>query len=347
MMPRVVTRTHYQIDEPALLYLLVTECARSNKGAYREQVADALVRAMRDHGALNRAAAGYAVDAARAVDLLTESMVWTPKGQLVGLFSAREGSYTAELSREEQIMTFRLFLHSDGAALWYLSDYVETHGVIPSQSDDWNAVANAMMLRILEEYLQLVAEPASRLRIRQALERRRRKQYSGKSGSHQLFLHLQVMHRIGLLERADVGNARRYVATRENGRPSKTQELLSVLPSIRAVEEAASSGGWLDVATALWKAKERCEQDDESVTVSRLLAFYDRVCATGVDLCPISTITDAMQISQIAESVEATGAEEAMEILKALQRERPRELRFHVDRFGRPAYIRIDNRQLT
>ena len=88
MQPRLLTRTHYQVDEPAYMGLLCRLCASGSRSAYKEVIAAKFAEQMGSRGKrFNEPAAGYAVDVARALDLLTPQNVLSAKGQMLCLLA--------------------------------------------------------------------------------------------------------------------------------------------------------------------------------------------------------------------------------------------------------------------
>ena len=87
MTPRLLTRTHYQVDEPAYLRVLILRCTSPIRSEYRERVAERLVDKVRELGKMNVAAAHYAIDLARATGLINANNVWTERGQLLNLIN--------------------------------------------------------------------------------------------------------------------------------------------------------------------------------------------------------------------------------------------------------------------
>src|SRR5215217_1400096 len=121
MTPRLLTRTHYQINEPAYLCLLVLQCTSPTRSEYRERVAEKLVEEMRKADRrVNVDAAKYAVDLGRAIGLLNANNVWTDRGHLLSLLNdSKEFARGMELSLRERLFFFRILLDTDGAAIAY------------------------------------------------------------------------------------------------------------------------------------------------------------------------------------------------------------------------------------
>ncbi len=86
MQPRVIFYTHYQVDEPAYMELLVHLCTSGVQGRYDEDVSKRLARELRSRDKkFNEAAGKYAVGLARSLDLVTQNINMTDQGFLIYL----------------------------------------------------------------------------------------------------------------------------------------------------------------------------------------------------------------------------------------------------------------------
>jgi hypothetical protein len=342
MQPRLVFRTHYQVDEPAFLRLIVHRCSSPVRSRYDESVEVALTREVTKRTKeFNNAAAGYAVDLAHGLDVLTEQNVWTPKGHLLSIFSApRNGDWEAELTLDERerLGYLRIFLEGDGAALLFLARRVVNHGAVPNSDGDWNRLAEQMIVEIYKEYLELTTAPGDRVALRHEIDRVS-KGYQGKSGSHKLFIHLQAMYRIGLLARSSLAT-RRYIAPTSVS-PSPLEALVAEVPNAYALEQVAKDGRWIDVAARVLGHRLVSDVKDHDGFWSVLSAAYRDIMSTGVPLCPLSTLVEALQLDERQDGVPTRDT--VIEEIESAQRKASRDIRFHVDRRGRPAFIRLSD----
>src|SRR6266480_4040310 len=123
MQPRLISRTHYQVDEPAILKLLVQKCSSAVRSEYAERSALCLANEMKRSGReFNPAAGSYAIDLGRQLGLVNDNLVWAELGQVLHLVSEDSAAqWVAELSLPERLLFFRLFLEADGAALLFIA----------------------------------------------------------------------------------------------------------------------------------------------------------------------------------------------------------------------------------
>ena len=345
MQPRLVFRTHYQVDEPAILRYLVQRCSSAVRSAYDETVASKLSALLRRSGKdFNEAAGRYAVDLAHGLRLVNEQNAWTPHGHLLALVAGSDDAATwadaLPLCERERFVFLRIFLEHDGAALLWLGRYVNEHGSIPNSDGDWNDLAQRLLLETYESYLRLTVPIGERVGLRSEIDRIRRKGYRGKSGAHKLFVHLQTMLRIGLLERAEPSGLRRYVS-RKSAVRGPLHALLEHVSTVEDLEQVARSGAWMDVAAMSLGIAGNA--GSEPLQWPIVVTLYKRLMATGVAVCPLSTLIEAFQVEIAVSAGNFVPYSDVLEQMQLAQKNRLRDVRFHVDRRGRPAFIKLSD----
>lgn len=341
MLPRIITRTHYQVDEPAYLRILIRDCSSPIQSDYPERLAGRLEERLKAlQKGFNLAAAKYCVDLARELDLLTENNFWTWSAHILRLISedaSAETKLNLNLSLEQRIFFFRIFLEFDGAALLFFARKLSTVNTLPEAGSDWNDVANEMMEFSYKSYLEIATDIRDRAEIRQLLAKRERQPYQGKSGSHQCFVHLNTMERIGLLQSTG----------REYSRPVHSSELthginrlLDAVRDVATLENIVSRKEWPKIAATVFQPHTAVRPDWTEIHIFETArALYKRVMSTGVTLCSLNTLIETIQIRQIAEGVAPISYERGMTIFRHAQAQNPKAIRFNVDRIGRPAFI--------
>ena len=338
---RLINRTHYQVSEPAYLTLLVRKCASPTSSTYREVVAQ---RFFENTERINIAASKYAVDLARSLNLLNSNFVWTELGHLLNIVAPESNIGTGqELSISEKIFFFRLFLEFDGAALIFLARKLENQQQLPASDETWAQIAQELFLNTYEEYLSFVTDLQARTRIRHLSEKRRYSPFKGNSGPHQSLVHMNLLLRAGLLDQSGTGQGRVYLAKRYPGENNPaTSRLLTEVPDLKALEELLASGSLYDVVGRILGVEIRNESISDSELMGRVRSVYTRVLETGVSLCPLQTVSEALQIQSLTENTNPESHANFLSRLRTLQNSRPGEIRFHVDRYGHPAYLKIE-----
>ena len=343
MQPRILYRTHYQADEPALVSFIVRHCTSAVESNYPERVAERLSRYVSSRGrGFNIAAAGYAVGLAHNLGVLSQNNSWTDKGHLVALTTKlKRGDLETDLTLDEheRFLYFRLFLDADGALLLFLARAALAGGVLPTPRGNWNGLAQEMFVAALGEYLRAAVETSQRVELRRELERIVRRPFRGRTGEHKLFVHLQAMCRVGLLRRLAGATARVYAS---EGCAARLASLDHELRDVTTLEKRMGRKEWAAVADAVFRSgrPDRPEMP-EAEAVGLLLGFYAQVARTGAPLCAISTLVDALCIVLLARGFRVRSHGDVLGALQAFQKEHPKDVRFHVDRRGRPVFVKI------
>lgn len=338
---RLISRTHYQILEPAYLIPLIRECTSPIRSSYRDVVAR---RFFEKTAGLNIAASGYAVDLARSLELLNSNLVWTGLGQLVNIVATNGVREPREqLSLSEKIVFFRLFLEYDGAALIFVAKKLEAEGQFPAVGESWASLAQELFLDTYDEYLNLTTDTLLRTRIRQLAEKRRHSPFKGHSGRHQLLIHANTLFRLGLVDSSNASSGRMYLAKHLAGRGRlATSELLKFVPDVITLEEIIQSQSLYEVVGRILGIKYSSRVIDDEEFISLVKRVYAQVMETGVNLCSLQTICEALQIQSLVLASVPESQTRILTRLRAFQKTVPSQIRFHVDRYGNPAYLKME-----
>jgi hypothetical protein len=353
MRPRVVFSTHYQVDEPAYMEFLVKLCTSPVQSTYREVVEQKFAEEIKSRGKdFNIAAGRYAVDLARALDLITPNNTWTEKGHLVNLVAQIDCTKDFEaqltLTLPEKLLHFRVFLEADGAALLFMAHRLTKDGSLLNSDTTWNTLAREMFVDTFLDYLAITNNSADRVRLRQEIDRIRTRGYEGNSGSHKIFIHIQTLYRLGLVTRPDPTGRVYQLQCRSLGTLGGLQILLEEVPDVPTLEKVIGAHKWLEVAAKVFEIGDaRSSGNSPKITAAEILSIvashYRRVISTGVPLCPLSTLVEAAQIDLLVGHSLSLDYDEIVNLLSDAQRERPKDIGFHVDRRGRPAFIRLSD----
>ena len=324
-----------------MLSLLVLRCTSPVSSDFPDRVARRLSAFGKD---LNVAAASYAIDLAKALNLLNANLVWTNLGHLLSVVSVGEpAGSAAELSEAERVAFFRIFLEFDGAALIFFAKKIEAQDTVPGPHESWPQVAQELFESTYDEYLGFVTDTQTRIRVRQLAERRRGRPFQGKSGAHQSWVHIHTLHRLRLVEKVEECNARVYKGKRPVcGVQRPTAKLIEVVPDLKTLEDVIYERACYDVASEVFGCADSEGELSDGDFVCKVRSVYDCVMATGVALCPIQTLAEAIQVQSVAEHRRPPRMENIVTRLRNMQQTASDEIRFHVDRSGYPAYIKMD-----
>lgn len=126
------------------------------------------------------------------------------------------------------------------------------------------------------------------------------------------------------------------------------QCLLEAVPDVIALEKVIKDRTWPMVAERVFSEQiptvpKGPIPPSAKELFRELHPIYNCVMATDVALCSLTTLIEAIQIRQLSNGEPVLSYDGAINLLKEIQRLHPREVRFHVDRLGRPAYLRLAN----
>ena len=350
MHPRLIFRTHYQVDEPAYIELLVRFCTSPVQSSYREVVEERLKREIqkRTGTEFNIAASGYCVDLGITLGVINENGVWTDKGHLVDLVADTSFPDKLTLTDGEKLLHLRLFLEADGAMLLEIAKYYQRHETLKHSEAIAARFIDDTFERILSEYLKTSGSTAERMELRADILKLTRGDYKPKTRKHKLLLHFQTLFRLGLVSRAEDSTTIEYCVT--NSQRAQLQELLTQIPTSEQLEDRIANRELIAVAAAVLGFP-GCQQQAElhnSELLSRNIArLYLHVKAHGTPLCSISTLAEAAQIQMLIEAQQFLKYEEVVAFLRMEQNAHPRDIAFHVDRMGRPAFIKFSEEWLN
>lgn len=362
MEPRLVFRTHYQVEEPAYMEFLVRCCTSPIKSAYPERVAARLKQHIetRCRTRFNIAASRYAIDLARALGLVTPNNTWTDKGHLVSLIAQVNGGEPEEqlsLNVAEKLLHFRLFLEADGAAFIYIARFLGEHGELAHSEAISSSFVEDMFIHIFSTYLSVTSNPAQRVALRTRIDELQSRGYGGRTGlgktrQHKLRIHMQTLYRLGLLERLDgTGGIVYRLPDRSSQSTRGLESLLCELPDILAMEERIASREWPEIGAKIlgipYTFSAQLDEVREKCILAALIHSYQQVMSLGTPICSLSAVIESAQITGLTERGWLVHYTQIIDLLREEQKKNPRDIQFHVDRRGRPAFIELSAKWMT
>jgi hypothetical protein len=268
---------------------------------------------------------------------------------LFALIPPNKNKEPFSLSPAEQLLYFKLFFEADGAAWIGFLRYVTDHGELSHATAMETSIVEHIFSQILSSYLALTNNTPDRVELRREMQKLERG-YRNKSRQHKLHLHMQTLFRVGLVERLDAADGIRYRLRDGGAGLSSAHRFLSEVPDYVALERKAAQQQWLDVAAVCLERAVTCADlsDDgmRAFALGALADFYQRAVSHGLMFGPIESLLNAVQIEGFVKLHLVFPYPELMRVLEQEQRESPRDVRFHVDRLGRPAFVKASNEWL-
>ena len=335
MQPRLMIRTHYQAAEPRLLIAAVTECTSPTRRRDEETTARALVVWARSVGqVLSLPGAIYALGNCRTLGFLNRTHLWTSTGLAFGYGVAGSGdgsrSWRPELGAAEQYVFLRNYLVGAGAILikfgsWLLKESRTTHDEMRR-----DAVLEELVVEALNDYLKIASHAGDRAAIRQRRDRLSRTRYSSVTKRHKRYPLLTTMRRLNLLEECQGA-----LTPDKEGRLARVVE---AIPDVAALELGVADDR---LRTVVLRALVGTPVKENRAEIDRVLAAaYRYALRVGLQLCPLGFLDDAVCGTSAARSVAPVNLT-AEGCLERWRQRDPSGVRFHVDRRGRRAFVRI------
>jgi len=207
--------------------------------------------------------------------------------------------------------------------------------------------AKEMFVDVYSAYLANTDSTADRVELRQAIDRINTRGYDGNTGSHKMFLHLQTLYRLGLVIRPEATGARAtQLPEHSEGERVGLDILLDKVPNVVILEKIVNAQRWIDVAAEVLQITHNLYPNEETNIgniLSLLIPYYRCVMSTGISLCPLSTLIEAVQIELLSGRAQLLTYSTATNLILAAQKERTKEIRFHVDRRGQLAFVKISD----
>ena len=358
---------HYAGSRPGLFSALVKSCTHPTSSAYLDSVAEKLLQqfkgvplvtlaqpgkagdksSLRLQGSvikLNPAAAKSVVQMAVKLGLLNENFFWSWKGHVINIMCEKEKSQSGsflELDFAEKIAYLKYYLEADGAMLLTLGEQIlENPAGISTKDLFEEPIVDVAFRKIVRSYLEKTGDLGSRTELRHKLVRLEAKRYNSNTRRHKILPRLIPLEDLGLLVREMTSGGETFVPAKRDAKiPLKI--LVSGLRNIETMEQQFMRGEYFAIiANTLCDNVKVLSLDEHETLLSKEVAYvYVKLQDTGTAVYSLDAIADVACTRLLANCAILASPEQVVELLQRLQKDRPYDVRFHVDRQGRPAYL--------
>lgn len=339
MHPRILLRTHYQADEPRIIIAVVTACSSPTESRQESVVASSLKSIVLRWGhEFGLPAAAYAVDNTRSIGFLNRSNRWTAAGLALAFLAENQPDpapieQAFELSPSERMLYSRQYLAGAGALVINFGRWLLERGESTEDELRRGGIVERLIVDSLDEYLSIAVNIRDRTAIRQERDRIRGFKYKAITQRHKRRPLLTTMRRLYLLQEDPQG----IIRPDPDGRLSR---LCHILPDIAALERAIANGTGLRAALQAVHQNNADPTSDQPLLLSAQLGrAYTYAMGLGLQACPLEYLDRVLEAT-IPLSCLPRGTPGVADLaLGTLHKERPRDVRFHVDRQGRRAFV--------
>jgi hypothetical protein len=200
------------------------------------------------------------------------------------------------------------------------------------------SVIERLLIEALDEYLTIATDIRDRTAIRKERERLSRSDYASSTKRHKRYPLLTTMKRLRLLVFDEVGDQRTRVSPDPEQRLVR---LLKVLPDVTTLERCCRERT-LEAAidTALNDA-EQADRPGRPNTATLMADAYRFAMERGLQACPLSYLDDLLFAYALVGTRASAKPVTAEGVFEPLHKQYPTDVRFHVDRRGRRAFVLI------
>ena len=353
--PRVILKTHSGVRRPGIFSVLVARCTSATQPSDQATVAKRLAAEFKGvardtlKGATlgERGAAFHVVWMARPQQLgfLTSNLFWSWKGHVIRALTPCDSDDDAnaflELSTEERVIYLKYYLEGDGAILMSFARELLSRGSLTEEDLVRTDLLERNLEGIWKEYLDLSTNITERVRLRQKLQRQ---PYDTSTRRHKTYPHLIPLEDLGLVVRSESKGMDIFTPAVSNGwTPLRT--MAKGFPTIKDLEVSIDRGEHCTIlAEAMFPGHRRFSQrDDLAPLLQATIEGYRALSIGGAVIHPIDAISDICYAQMLFRKQVLVTRRDIDSALAELQTQHPKEVRFHVDRMGRPAFVVIDD----
>lgn len=358
---------HYAGSRPGLFSALVKSCTHPTSSAYLDSVAEKLLQQFKEvplvklakpgepagksnsqlQGStivLNRAGAKSVVQMAVKLGLLSENFFWSWKGHVINIVCEKEKSQSGsflELDFAERIAYLKYYLEAEGAMLLTLGERIlENPAGITTKDFFEEPIVDVAFRKIDRSYLERTSDLGRRTELRYKLVRLEAHPLKPYTRRHKILPRLIPLEDLGLLVREMTSEGETFLPLKRGTKiPLKT--LVGDLRNIETMEQRFARGEYFAIiANTLCDNVKILSLDEHETLLSKEVAYvYVKLQDTGAAVYSLDAIGDVACTRLLANCAILASPEQVVELLQRLQKDRPYDVRFHVDRQGRPAYL--------
>lgn len=334
MHPRVLLRTHYQADEPRLIISLAVACSSPIESRQEDSLAACLVRWARSHDhKFSLPAANYAIGNARALDLINDSHRLTATGLAFAFLDhsiAPPGEDVFALTSPEQHLYLRQYLIASGALVIGFGRWLLERGRVTDANLRDQNTTETIMRQVMDEYLSLATEVRDRTAIRRERDRLKTTDYGAATKRHKRYPLVTSLRRLELVEVSD-----------NEIRPDTVGRLAAIvrtIPNVATLEKLIRDQALDRTLSAL---PGRPTAAAVSSMPKLVAAAYEFAMAKGIQACSLAYLSDSIH------AVFPNNNSDVMSVLDPIHSRLPSDLRYHVDRRGRRAFVIATDKALV
>jgi hypothetical protein len=344
--------THYQVGHPIFFGFLIHSCTSPDESKTQDKVISDVYKVLKDHKYnCSREAAKFLVRMAKDMGFLEVNNIWTWKAFVINYFEEIDDitqyfGKTIISSTAKKITYLKYYLESDGAFLIHFARKVlDENGLSKRTIRFTNKAVEPIFENVINEYLAMEkSDFRKKVQLENFLKLLRRGGYQSKVRIHKAFPHLDPLVDLGILDYDS--KKHEYLPKMPDGSITKT--FLHKFPDISSLEEPflleegikKNSFGYYERAAEVYNISYRkFSQKDTSIISNEIAYIYSKIKDKVTGLASIKSIKDIVCALSLVNHGILCEWPDIDEVLRDLKSEKGVNLRFHVDRAGKIAYI--------
>jgi hypothetical protein len=283
----------------------------------------------------------YAVGNARELGLLGSTNRWTASGLALTFLSRvlLKETVSPILSSTEERLYLKAYLMGAGALQVKFASWLLEQGSVTDEQLRRGSVLEKLIIAALEEYLTFATDLRDRTAIRQERERLSRIEYSAVTKRHKRYPVLTTMLRLRLIELSTESDDVHVIKPDSTGRLAA---LAHGLPNIEILERLIRENRLQQVLDVEMREYTRTDLPSDLRPLTVVLQAYDFAIKSGLQACGISFLDDVL--AAIVPSSPERQSPTVEQLLDRGHRALPGEIRFHVDRRGKRAFVLLSKK---
>jgi hypothetical protein len=345
--PRILLRTHYQAHEPRLIIAAVTHASKPTEGHDEGRVAARLETWARANGfVISTPGATYAVANARQLGVLSSTNRWTALGMsfafLNQVYPPGTGELTPVLTAPEERLYLKTYLIGAGALPVEFASWLLKHGSVTDDQLRRDAILEKLAVAALGEYLRITTDTRDRTFIRHEKDRLAKIDYAAITKRHKRYPFLTTMRRLRLLEHSARSADDNLIRPDSGGRLAALSRTVPDIESLERLIRTLKLQPLLDLELREYSRGDLPQVDSP---LKLLLRAYDFAIRHGMQACALNFLDDVLAATIPTSTLQRSPTAE--ELLAPWHKALPGEIRFHVDRRGKRAFVLLSERSIN